>query len=252
VWWHWIALGVFILAASIVSPLLARSWKPLLPTSLLIARVGDPGGNFTIDEMQALNARQLSPAEQAHLTLTLLDKRVRRDYFSPDEQRWLDGRVAAGGLAPDLLDRFYREMVEVWVVAPEIARVGEPFTVGVGLQEHRPLTTSCTPLVLVGGYWLDASTDRAGGSDVAEWTEDIGAEHRSFRRITRAKYPHEAALIAAEAGARTIHLEYWLLVMPRSSGAVSVTWGPDGKPVLPRGALFLERCEVSKTIHVAP
>jgi hypothetical protein len=250
--WYWIAAGLAVMFIAPLNTLWGRSLTGVLPTSVLIAKVGVPHGGFTIDEMKALTSRTLSDAERLSLASAMIRKRGLSDYLSPDEQSWLDGRVGRGLLPREVIDRYYHEMVEVWVVAPASASAGEPMKVAIGVQDHRPLTQSCTPLILVGGYWLDDPAKREGSSDLAQPAGDVGLEHRSFGTVAPARFTHEGTLTPATTGTVTVHLEYWLIVMPRGSGSVPVSWGADGQPVAPPGALFMERREATRAVAVGP
>jgi hypothetical protein len=250
--WYWIATGLAVMLVSPLSAFWGRSLTGVLPTSILIAKVGVPHGGFTIDEMKALTSRTLSDSERLSLANAMIRKRGLSDYLSPDEQSWLDGEVARGELPRELVDRYYREMAEVWVVAPASGRSGEPMKVAIGVQDHHPLTQSCTPLILVGGYSLDGDAKREGASDSAQPAGDVGLEHRSFGTVAPGRFAHEATLTPTTAGTTTVHLEYWIIVVPRGSGSVPMSWSANGQPVAPAGALFMERREATRAVPVGP
>jgi hypothetical protein len=221
------------------------------PTTLLIARIGDPQNFFPDRDLQALSSRSLSQRQVRTLAEALLRKRPIRTILGRSEDSWFESAITSGSLPQDLIDRYHREMAEFWIVAPGQARAGDALTVGLGVADHSQIAGARAAAVIVGGYWFDSSSTRVARSEVSVPALTAGAEHRAFGSTHRAQYPFEDSLIAPAPGTHTLHLELWLVIAP-SRQPQPIAWAADGSPILPSGVLWSERLEFTKQIRTTP
>lgn len=258
-----IAVQFIYLALAMRSPRTVMAWYvPYLPTSSLIAEVSGAPRGFTMDEWAELSTRALTPPQQARLAEGLIDLRKRRGFLDPTAGPWLEKYAVSGGMPGAILERYYAEWVDLWLVAPESARAGERITVGVSAH-CRGSTSSPTT-----GTGLDARVILAGIS----LGDAPVAEGRSSAAIhALAIQPREVYNLFARAGGRpqalgrespttTVLLEtpgtailrasVWVVVGP--SDIDPVLWSEDGSPALPADTVWSRRVELERTVRVDP
>ena len=78
-------------------------------TRLLIEEIISAPRGFVYDEWAALGKLPLTREQELRLFRGLLDKRDTREYLSPGDEQWMLGRVQAGSVTGDLVERFQRE-----------------------------------------------------------------------------------------------------------------------------------------------
>jgi hypothetical protein len=243
-----VALGLLMMRAAFPG---GRSMVlRLLPTSSLIAEVTQAPRGFTISEWAELSRRTLSAAQERRLAEGLLGLRERKQYLAREADGWLENAALAGRLPPELIDRYFSGMMEIWLLAPGRGEPGGKATLGLGAEHRGPLGPPATlrPLVLFDGFAVGEATG-IGRADTLVDGISFGDEVRSFGRVSKGRGPGRE--VALPAGRTEVRAAYWLLVMPAtppSSGA-TLARGPAGEPVIPAAAVWARRFELSAVIE---
>lgn len=254
--WVWM-VGAAMVAlgfALIMSPLARRGWQfRIMPTGSLIREITQAPRGFTVDEWAALRARTLSPSQREQLARGLLDKRLRKTFFSADADNWIVAQITAGTLAPALRDRYYAEAVDAWIIGPETARVGEAVTLALGTRLRHASTNNAKPLLLVGGYIVGEDAPPQSREDKALSASLVGQQrlHVADRDAGPGRSP-ECVITPREPGVITIHAPIWVIYAPGTT-SMAITWQDDGTPTLPPGPVpFMETRVLEHRIVVTP
>jgi hypothetical protein len=103
--WCGLAVVVAYAAGPFSALVLGRSVHlRLVPTRLLIDRIGDDG--FAPRAWNELQCRRLSAEQQVDLAQRLLDKRRRGNTLRREDRLWLESMVGSGALPARLVQRF--------------------------------------------------------------------------------------------------------------------------------------------------
>ena len=249
-------LGSALLAAgavAITTPITRRGWQyNLVPTSSLIREI-TRSDSFTMTEWGALRTRTLTPAHEQQLSQGLLDKRLRKTFFSADADNWLVAQIAAGKLPQPLLDRYYKEAVDLWLIGPARVRTGEPVTMAIGTRVRNAPTNNPKPILLIGGYFVGEDPDPLERQDTALPAIMVGQErfHVGERDVGSGTSP-QITITPGEAGVLHVKLELWIVYMA-GKASFPIAWQADGTPALPAGVVaHCERRVVEKRIDVEP
>ncbi len=239
----WLAYGCFAAAALLmVAPSSLRDrMLRLLPTSTLIGSATTSQG-FTTAEWSELGGRQLTPEQRRRLAIGLLDKRLRDDYLDSREGTWLWTQVSGGALTTDLTERYFRDMLDVWIDAPAMASVGAPFEVSLGSRfRHSNPPTGIDEIVYFGGFFVGDDKTALARRHRASYAGLLDDD--SYRICT--------SVMPDQAGPLQIRAVLYFAVGPSLAWAKPpARWGEDETAALPPAATWSRRIEVVQTVEV--
>lgn len=226
------------------TPFLGGWQFKLLPTGSLISQtIGKPG--FTIDEWKELRTRAITPEQTRILAKGLLDKRLRQPWLSSDEGNWLVAQIVNGRLPDELTLRYYREMLEVELLAPAKAKVGEPVTLRLAFTNRGSSTTHPAAHALIGGYLIGDDPQPIGRQPSAFAGVSLDATMRGGSNVC-----NEVAYTPQHAGPLKVRARVWVIAAPKLAASQPIQWQPDGAPVIPPEAVWHEMREMEQTIVV--
>jgi hypothetical protein len=236
------ACGLFVAAVALMATYataqLPGGWTlRVLPTAALIRDTTTSGG-FTNAEWSEIRRRQLTPKQMQQLAVGLLEKRAREDYLNITEGSWLWTQVSTGALPDDLVERYYREMLELWLEAPARAKVHQqvPVTVGSRYRRSSP-PVGVDAMVYFAGFF-------AGG-------EAVGPGNCITYAGLLEDGPFKVRLEPTRAGPLQLRAVIYFAVGPRLAAArPSVQWHQDGTITLPAAAVWSRRVELTSTVEV--
>lgn len=216
-----------------------------LSTQALIETVMDPGAGFTTDEWTVLLSRTTTAEQELALAEGLLAFRRSRTHFDQDAEAWMHKKVKAKALPEDLVERYYREMLEASLVAPKQVNAGQPFKVSIACSPHTNLhsrkTGSDTLVVFFGGFYLDDSVEPVMRTSRVHYGGLFGSH---------AKYTPLATLTAETTGRVNTRAIFWMVTGDRDIDKGKIQWRPEGDPEIPAGASWVKRIELSQVIDV--
>lgn len=245
-WMLWAGVALWVTCVSIfVWPLLPSARRlalvaRLLPTSALIREAVITESDH--DEWIALNARTLTAAQEHELAEGLLKKRRETGHLSPSAGSWFAQRIRAGTLPAGIVERFYREMLELWIEAPNSPGAGQAFVVRAGskvLHTNLFRPAGSAEVVYVDGFYAGADSTPAGKRDYVY----LGL-------LDDFRYQPRAMITAEHPGPLKIRLVVWFVVGPQTAVAQQPQWQADGTPVIPPNVDWAERIEVERTVQV--
>ncbi len=255
-----IAAGVVLIAVPFIFLAITLGWYvPYLPTASLIAEVSGAPRGFTMDEWTELGTRTLTPTQETTLARGLLDLRRRRGFLDNTAEAWIEKHALSGTMPADLLERYYGEWLDLWLVAPDSAKVGEWITFGLSSQYRGSIpspTTGTTLRAVVVGEELSLGTDEVGRSSEAMYGLRLQPDEvYEYRRKGRAR-PQALADRSPRArfqvqtpGEHRIRAAAWIVITGSSPGEIS--WSSDGRPVVPL-SVWSRRVELERTVRVNP
>ena len=233
--------GGLLFGASTYSTLSRSGWqlKPL-PTSALIHDIVTSRGS-TDAEWAELRRRQLTPEQKCMLATGLLDKRLARAHLWFDAGNWLVRQLTANTLPPEIVERFYREMLAVWIKGPERVRLGETARVSIGCELRRihGIPSRTDEFVYFSGFYVGNGTEPLARQDQAHYAG----------LLDEPGYTPSAEVTAQELGPLRISVVYWFVIGPSSAGG-QIKWRDDGTPVIPSTAEWAERIEVEHVVQI--
>ncbi len=244
----WIGAAVCVVAVlgmmsylNVDSP--GGSWAlRAIPTPSLIHDTTTSGG-FTIAEWKELRRRTLTPAEDCQLAQGLLDKRLRRDYLDTTEGGWLWTQVATNALPKPLADRYYHEMLDVWIDVPTTIRKGESLQASLGsIFRLSNLPVGIEAVVYFGGFAVDDNAARLARSDRCMFAG----------LLDEPKYRFHAKLEPSQEGG-AVHLRavlYFAIGRGLNWSMTPVPWAEDDTAILPASVIWSLRIEIEKVIQV--
>jgi hypothetical protein len=236
------AIGV----AALLSPVLLRGWQTrLLPNGPLISQVISDRG-FTVDEWKELRTRTLTPAQEKRLTIGLLDKRINRAWLTLDDDNWLVAQIVAGKMPAELRDRYYREMLDLELIAPASAKVGQEITLAVKGKSRGAPSTNPAAALYMGGYYIN---DRA--EPISRLPNPIGGILLDPDKSRRSANGMNAVIVPDAPGLWRVRVEVWIVALPFSLGP-PIQWQADNSPVIPPNAAWHEKRVIEHVIQVEP
>ena len=243
----WLACGFFGAAAVLIIAyhiaLFSRvGWTlRVLPTSALIYDATTSDG-FTRAEWKEIQRRQLTPEQQRQLAVGLLDKRLRDEYLDNTECGWLWTMVSTSALPDDLIERYCRETLEVWINTPATATVGKPFNVSLGsIFRRNNSPAGFDEVVYFGGFFVgDDPIPRARQKDNNYCGLLDGLEYIIHTQIT----PSRANPLRIRA------VFYFAVGTKLGRDKTSIQWHDDETATLPPVAIWSRRIEIEQTITV--
>lgn len=235
----------------VVSPFFARGWTMrLLPTSALIAEVTSDG--FNMNEWAALRGRTLTEDQRLALAVGLLEKQLRTNHLWRDDETWLVAQVQFGALPPEIADRYYRQMLESWIIAPELAQAGEPITVAIGSRYRSGFMPASCPLVYFGGFEVDGQGVPRARQERPVSAQSFGRERHHGRMPveTRGGTSPETVVVPERAGRLQIRAKLWIAMLPFSASTLPIAWNDDGTPQIPSAATRVTYVELEHAVDV--
>lgn len=243
-----------LLALIIMGPMQFGGWgKKIMPTNWLISEIASAPRGFTMHEWQELNTRTLTQAQLLTLAKGLVDKQLRKGYLSSDAENWMTAQIAAGALPDELVQRYYQQTLDVWIVAPERANVGENIELAIGTRYRVVMTNNPKPVALVSGFFIGDETEPRGrqnagiaGISLGKVRYHIGDEDRGSGSGPVVTFT------PTKPGQLRIRLELWLAHMPMPWAVPEIQWQANGTPATPNGAVRMEHRVVEHMIEVLP
>lgn len=226
-------------------------WTPrVLPVGSLIREIVEAPRGFVSDEWAALSRRSLSDEQRARLAAGLLEKRLRKGHLSDDGEAWFAGEIAAQRLAPDMAERFYSEMFDMWIDAPAAARVGDTINIGIGVEDRAARTKW---YVCVEGYYIDDETTPRARQQRTISGLMLGKSRRRGDRkegCAGGDYSPETYVTPEEPGSIRVRLVVWVVAGTRMGIFRRTNWLEDGEPEIPENAPWSRKIEITHTIKV--
>ena len=259
---HWPAVcaGVLIMLVSGFAQFLGffSSFSPnrmvlsVLPTGTLIDAATTGWPTFAQDEMKVLASRQLSAEEEARLARGLLDQRMEHETLAAPTLLWLEPKVLGATLPSDVCERYFAEMVEVWIDGPDTVTAGEHFTLLIASRHrHDHVGSTLKAEIYFAGVSTDGGatfTDRAAMRDSSMGFGSVWWCRDTLMAISGAPSP-APQIVLSEPGEHEVTIRFWLAAVPARDYTRRITWGADGTPELPAGVAWAKRIDVTATIE---
>ncbi|MHC5002096.1 MAG: hypothetical protein ACYTJ0_03150 [Planctomycetota bacterium] len=245
---RWAAVGCGLLVVAVMLLQFPRFKRPLVraaPTSVLIDTVVGTLG-FHQDEWAELVSRALTPAQEQELFEGLLERRRRRDYLFANATAWASGRIAAGAVPPELVERWYAEMLEARLPDPGPLAVGAAVTLPVELHAIPPSITGQSLHVLAEGVWVDGEPQ----------PEPLPRLIQAYFRLEETGDPKRWGMASppftvATPGEHEIEVRFWQIVGPAALSGDAVRWDASGEPILPAKVAWAKRVTLKRTVRFA-
>ncbi|MCI0631128.1 MAG: hypothetical protein L0Y44_10810 [Phycisphaerales bacterium] len=251
-----IATGAFLMLVAfglISSQFHVGAWQlQILPTNALIKEVARAPRGFTRDEWIELNSRTLSRAQSLRLAEALLDKRIRKGYFSADADNWLVTQIASGSLPQPLVERYYREALDVWIVAPAKSKVNESVTVAIGTRDRHASSTNPKPVALIAGFLFGDNGQACCRQDQGIAGIMLGQQRLHFDHEAGSGQGPKAIFQPDRPGPLRVQLDIWLAHLPPPGTVNPIVWNADGTPADPVGAVWMEHRTIEHVIEILP
>lgn len=225
----------------------------VLPTNALIHEVARAPRGFTRDEWIELNSRTLTPSQTLTLAEALLDKRLRKASFSADADNWLTAQIAADSLPKPLIERYYREALEIWIIAPKKVTLNESITLAIGTRLRFTASTNAKPVALIAGFFVGDELKQCCRQDQGIAGIMLGQQrlHVGGRDVGPGNGP-TITIQPDRTGPLRVQLELWLAHLPAPGTVNPIVWQADGTPATPPGAVWMEHRKIEQVIEVVP
>jgi len=241
---------IVLSVAALFAPVTRGRQFNFLPTGPLITEVIAAPRGFTIDEWKALRSRTLSKDQTLRLATGLIDRRLKQGSLSNEDVLWIDAQIVAGTLPQELVDRYFREMLEISILAPATVKVNESVTLAMSTRYRH--YTQPGPLVLFGGYGVGGDLEPKARQDVTIAGASFGRKQQFLKSVSSHGVSPEATYQFNSSGSNTIRISLWVAIAPLTSAGHTITWNADGTPVPPVGTSWIERRDLEHTIEVEP
>jgi len=191
------------------------------------------------DGWDELSSRKLSEGWTLTLAKRFLSYRATTGTHLYGGDNWFNAMNAGGSLAPDLVERYYRESFVAELAGPSTARVGEAFDVKLRIR-HAATSGSCG--IIFGGY---AAADQAFPRPRVEMTWMYSLSPSPLEPY-KDVLPQQ--ITADKRGPLRVRATYWLVFQGSFGGEVEAD--AEGSPKRPPNADWFERVELERTIMV--
>lgn len=230
---------------------LSKLTTSILPTGSLIQQVTNPRSGFVVDEWNEIVSRNLSDDETIALATGLLDRR-NESFIDRGGETWLAAQITANALPDDLVKRYYEEDLEIWLVGPTEATVGETVRIAAGSTHRAAAGMSPAPFVLVSGFFVDDETEPKGRRSQAIDGIMFGRE-RKFPSGDRADAGDGPVLTLEPTTPGTVHvrLELWIAHLPTPGTIYKINWNDDGTPTTSVTPTWLEHRMFEHVVEVS-
>lgn len=227
----------------------------LVPTFGLIEAAANHRG-FDNQVWDAVAKRTISPGQERELVESLLTRRkVRR--LSPGAARWIEGRIAAGAVPPDQLQRYFAEMATPRLILAHgtTPKLGERFDVQVILDNDSNIFGAHQPFLHVRA--ITASRDAAAlnlPSPTWLYPHQVSEE---FAKALADRIAGPASTTPPPAitirptteGTITIAAEVYLIIWP-GPNAPTLTTDPSGQVIVSTGVPLFKRFDLKLDVMV--
>ncbi len=235
-----------------IGPLAARA----LPTGVLLDHAGTRVTSVT-SVWNELERRSLTEEQRHLLAEDLLNRRLQVRYFSATPGApWLEQQIRAGMLRPDLVDRFYQELLDLQLEGPLHTRMGEPVTVALRAEHRLPSqgwTETC--YAMIEGFRVGDSDQPIGRSEeaIAAVSLDNGTGWNSPAASVAAtpRRPQTVTFTPERAGIMRVWFSAQVIVLGPDADPAQISWDESGALSLPAtGVVWCEHVERMHEVHV--
>lgn len=233
----WILAATFFISSFFSFSIASGAW----PTTALLMQL-ETAQLFPDSAWAELRSRTLSPERHADLARALLDRRLRGDILSTPASAWLDTQIAQNTLPPELTERFFAEMLDVALIAPFTAKVGEPVSLRLegGRRGH---STSYRAAGAFAGFIVGDAPPRAAPNLLIP-------DHEFSRHLP--EHQPQLTFTPTSTGPLRVRAPLWIIIANGNTWNVPMSWGPDGTPNLPANTVWSTRLDLEATIDVRP
>lgn len=238
----WLGLMIAMIAIDMRSVASRYAWvTQVQPTSSLIYDAIDNRGRTTA-QWKELGRRQLSPKQEHRLAVGLLDKRLRENFLDKVEGSWLWNQVSNASLPEDLVERYYGEMLEVWIDVPESIKIGEQLPVGLGSTYlHSSQPKNINAFICFGGFFF--------GDDPTPIARKKQCMYAIL--LDDPQYGIHADATPSQSGRLRVRaVVYYAIGSFPNWDKMKVTWNDDGTATLPAELIWSRRIELEAFVDV--
>ncbi len=249
-----ILIGAALLVLSValmLRPLYFGAITPAIPTQFLIANVkqGLTTSGFGVNAWQELMSRTLSPQQTTELFDGLLIRRSSGRHIDATEAAWLDQQVIASAVAPELIQRYFVEMIEFRIEGPSTTEFGSEVTLTVlALNRTVPFAMVDARMIFAG---FTVQGEHIEGSRIDRY-QTVYAFDPSTRTAESSLASPMLTIRLDIEGTILIEAELWACFAPRPALSFGRAWNPDGSPAIPSGVLHVEHVKLRHELVVAP
>jgi hypothetical protein len=232
-----------------------RLFLQLMPENVRVRMVTTGHQSLRSGPLADLLAGSISPENELLLASRLLDQRLVEEWgLARIGNTWLERKVIAGGLTAELRERFFAELLDMWLVGPDCVSAGEEFCPRMESESRDPTVGSLLNVqVYQAGVSMDGgATFEARGAIFQRFSTSNASHHRSHCFRGENLPPHLRGVSIDAPGDYDVVVRVWLAVVPVAAVPPSVEWNDDGTPVLPPGALWTKEVLLRRTITVLP
>lgn len=223
----------------------------LMPDSIRIRAVTIGAGWENEGKLEDLLASPLSAKNELLLATRLLDQRLEEEDLSATAVTWLEGRVLSTGLTDAIRERFFEEMVELWLEGPDKVTAGAPFSPLIAFRDREPVSGSSLMLqIYFAGISTDAGRTFVGRRAFASGPMSVSTVwyYQGQRELLdEARVPLVSFNVPGE---HEIVVRMWLAVVPLNIRYSSANWNDDGTPKFPQAALWTKELVLRRTVSV--
>ncbi|MBX3323714.1 MAG: hypothetical protein KF757_12055 [Phycisphaeraceae bacterium] len=238
--------------ALILRPFYFGAITPAIPTQFLIANVTNgtsSSSGFGVNAWQELMARTLSPQQTAELFEGLVTLRSSGRHIDAAEAAWLDQQVIASAVAPDLIHRYFVEMIVFRIEGPATTEFGSEATFTVyALNRTAPFGMIDARMIFAG---FSVQGEHIEGSLIERYQTVYAFDPSTHT----AEFSHASPKFTFHSeveGTILIEAELWACFAPRPALSFGRAWNPDGSPAIPSGVLHVEHVKLRHELVVAP
>ena len=238
----WLGLMIAMIAIDMRSVASQYAWvTQVQPTSSLIYDAIDNRGRTTA-QWKELGRRQLSPKQEHSLAVGLLDKRLRENFLDKVEGGWLWNQVSTASLPEDLIDRYYSEMLEVWIDVPESIMIGEQLPVGLGsTYRHSSQPKSINGVICFGGFYFGDDPNPIARKETCMYA----------MLLDDPQYGIHADATPSQSGRLRVRAVFYYAIGPFLNWAkMQAIWNDDGTATLPAEVIWSRRIELEAFVDV--
>ncbi len=224
----------------------------LMPNAIRIRMATVGAGWFSEGKLKDLLTSTLSPEEERVLATRLLNQRLEEQSLSATAVTWLEKKVLAGGLPEPIRERFFEELVELWLEGPDKVIAGNSFSPLVASRDRtQALGSTLSMQIYLGGISTDAGKSFEGRSDfILDPVTVSNVWYYGTQRSVNnnAYFPPHVSIDAS--GEQQIVVRMWITVVARTARSYSAKWKDDGTPQLPQASLWTKEVELRRTVVV--
>lgn len=224
----------------------------VISTNALISHVATPGARLVSDEWKELGRRTLTADQTERLFTDLLDLRDESLQLSREAQEWIDAQITNNAVTKELVDRYHAGMLELWLKAPDAARVGEPIGIEVHVRTRQSPFGPRDPCFVIVGYTVNGTPiDATRRSRSLEYPNGVATKIEWFGKIDPGSGSAATTITPDRPGELQITLHHWVAIVPQFGGGALIGWVDETTPAFPTNLLHAERREATITITVS-